>query len=197
MTNYNESRIYKIWCNLQGVDEIYIGSSARFIERCKLHESDCNNINSPRYSYKLYQYIRNNGGFQNFKIHVIEEFPCENRTSLNIREEYWKKELQPTLNTNRAYRTEEELKEDLIQYRTDNPEYFKQYRNQYRQQYPEYFKQNNNNRPKGKFNCSNCDKTYTYTNKKTHLKSKYCKNYKSTASESSTESIINSDTDVE
>ena len=192
MANYNESRIYKIWCNLEGINEIYIGSSARFIERCKLHESDCNNINSPRYGYKLYQYIRNNGGFENFKIHVIEEFPCENRTSLNIREEYWKKELQPTLNTNKAHITDAEKKAQLNQYRTDNKEYFDHYRINNK----EYFKQKNDNRPK-LVQCPNCDRKCQYSNKKQHMRSKYCMNYKSTPSESSTESFINSDTDVE
>jgi predicted GIY-YIG superfamily endonuclease len=199
--NYNQARIYKITCNLPTINEIYIGSTADYEQRCINHYSDCNNVNSPNYGYKVYNYIRNNGNFGNFTIDVIEHYPCANKTEMRIREQYYINAFKPTLNTNRAYRTEEELKEYnneySNQYRNDNPEYFKQYQNQYRQQYPEYFKQNNNNRPKGKFNCSNCDKTYTYTNKKTHLKSKYCKNYKSTASESSTESIINSDTDVE
>ena len=105
MANYNESRIYKIWCNLQGINEIYIGSSASFINRTKLHKSDCNNINSPRYDLKLYNYIRNNGGFDNFTVEVLEKYPCKNRTELNIREEWWKNQLQPTLNTNKAHIT--------------------------------------------------------------------------------------------
>jgi hypothetical protein len=171
MANYNESRIYKIYCTLSTINEFYIGSSARYEERCILHKSDCNNINSPRYSYKLYNYIRNNGGWENFTVEVLEKFPCKNRTELNIREEWWKQQKCPTLNNNRAYRTDNEIKEDRKQF--------------------------NNNRPQGKFNCTNCDKTYTYVNKQTHLKSKYCKNYKSTTSESSTESIIHSDSDTE
>jgi hypothetical protein len=171
MANYNESRIYKIYCTLATINEFYIGSSARFEERSKLHKSDCTNINSPRYSYKLYNYIRNNGGWNNFTVEVLEKYPCKNRTELNIREEWWKQQQQPTLNNNKAHRTDEEHKE--------------------------YQQQSNNNRPIGKFNCSNCNKTYTYTNKQTHLRSKYCKNYNVTESESSSESFIESDTDVE
>jgi site-specific recombinase XerD len=68
-------------------------------------------------------------------------------------------------------------------------EYFKQYRN------------NNKDQLKSKSNqiiqCSNCDKSYRKKSKSIHVRTKYCKNYKSTTSESSTESIINSDTDVE
>ena len=165
MANYNESRIYKIWCNLQGVDEIYIGSSARFIERCKLHESDCNNINSPRYSYKLYNYIRNNGGWNNFTVEVLEKYPCNNRKELNIREEWWKQQQQPTLNERRAHITDEELKV-------------------YQQHYERKVKQ-----------CDKCGKTYKHITN--HRRTKYCKNFNATTSESTTESFIESDTDVE
>jgi hypothetical protein len=174
MTNYNESRIYKIWCNLNGIDEIYIGSSARFVGRCKLHESDCNNINSPRYGYKLYQYIRNNGGFENFTIDVLEKYPCKNKTELHIREEYWKNELNPTLNTNKAHRTEQDVK----QYQK---EYHKEYQKQ--EKCKHYLKQI--------ITCSKCGKKHDRRNTTNHQRTKYCQNYKSTSSESSTESDIN------
>ena len=37
MTNYSKSRIYKIWCDIEGIDEFYIGSTVDFKERCRLH----------------------------------------------------------------------------------------------------------------------------------------------------------------
>ena len=175
MANYNESRIYKIWCNLNGIDEIYIGSSARFINRCILHESDCNNINSPRYRLKLYNYIRNNGGFGNFTIDVIEHYPCANKKELIIREEYWKNELNPSLNHNKAHRTKQ-----------DEKQYQKEYQKEYHKEYQ-----------KQSVKCSKCGKKYNRYNTFNHQRTKYCQNYKSTASESTTESFIESDTDVE
>lgn len=169
MANYNESRIYKIYCTLSTINEFYIGSSTRYEERCMLHKSDCTNINSPRYSYKLYDYIRKNGGWENFTVEVLEKYPCKNRIELNIREEWWKQQEQPTLNTNKAHTTIEELKEQ---------------QQKYHQHYQRKVKQ-----------CDKCGKTYKH--RANHQKSKYCKNYKSTTSESSTESFIESDTDVE
>jgi hypothetical protein len=180
MANYNESRIYKIYCTLSTINEFYIGSSARYEERCILHKSDCNNINSIRYSLKLYQYIRNNGGWNNFTVEVLEKYPCKNRTELNIREEWWKKQEQPTLNERKAHRTINDKKE---------------YNNE---KTSEYYHNNSTNiklKANEVIKCSICNKTFTRANRSTHQKSKYCQNYKSTSSESSTESIIHSDSE--
>jgi hypothetical protein len=180
--NYNQARIYKITCNLPSINQIYIGSTADYEARCIAHRSDCHNVNSPNYGYKVYNYIRANGGFGNFTIDVIEHYPCANKTAMRIREQYWINEYKPTLNTNKAYRTEEEKKE-----------YGCDYSNRYYKENIDKCK----SKKKEVVHCSKCDKTYTYSNKQTHLRSKYCKNYKSTASESSSESFIESDTDVE
>ena len=45
---------------------------------------------------------------------VIEEFPCENKIELVIRERYHFDLFKPVLNTNRPYITEEERKEERI-----------------------------------------------------------------------------------
>jgi hypothetical protein len=201
--NFNQARIYKITCNLPTINEIYIGSTADYESRCIRHWSDCHNVNSPNYSFKVYNYIRNNGGFGNFTIDVIEHYPCANKTEMRIREQYYINTLKPTLNSIRAFRSEEELKEYNNQYRTDNKDYYNQYNNQYRTDNLDYFKQyrnNNKDQLKSKSNqiiqCSNCDKSYRKKCKSKHVRTEYCKNYKSTTSESSSESIINSDTDV-
>ena len=176
--NFNQARIYKITCNLPTINEIYIGSTANYEERCIKHRTHCHNVNHPSYGYKVYNYIRANGGFGNFTIDVIEHYPCANKTAMRIREQYWIDEYKPTLNNNKAYITADELKEWHQKYRINN---------------------NDQLRAKAKqvIQCSLCDKTYTKSNKLKHQKSKYCKNYIFTASESTTESFIESDTDVE
>jgi phage FluMu protein Com len=173
--NYNQARIYKISCNLPTINEIYIGSTADYETRSANHRSDCNNINSPNYSYKVYNYIRANGGFGNFTIDVIEYYPCANKKAMRIREQYWIDQLKPTLNNNRAYQSSE----DLIQYQ-------KYYQKQ-------YYQDNKIELAIKKIEiiqCSKCDKTFTRVNKSQHQKTKYCKNYNSTTSESSSESFI-------
>jgi predicted GIY-YIG superfamily endonuclease len=167
--NYNQARIYKISCNLPTINEIYIGSTADYEKRCLEHRSDCHNVNCSRYHYKVYNYIRANGGFGNFTIDVIEHYPCANKTAMRIREQYWINEYKPTLNTNRAYITNQDIKH---------------YQKDYQKQYTRKVQQ-----------CDKCDKTYKH--KTRHQKTKYCQNYKSTTSESSSESIINSDSDTD
>jgi group I intron endonuclease len=157
MANYDESKIYKIYSNLLGINEIYVGSSANFVARCDQHKSDCYNINSPRYIYKLYNYIRSNGGFNNFIIEEIEHYSCNNRTELNIREEYWKNQLNPTLNIIKAHTTKEELK---------------QYKKDYQQQ--ERIKLY----LKTIITCPKCNKNHTRRDTTHHQKTKYCKNFK-------------------
>jgi uncharacterized protein YeaO (DUF488 family) len=178
--NYNQARIYKITCNLPTINEIYIGSTADYENRCISHRSDCHNVNHPNYGYKVYNYIRNNGGFGNFTIDVIEHYPCANKTAMRIREQYWMNEYQPTLNVRRAYQTAEDLK---LQ---------KQYHNDINNK-----KESHIQNLKKLIQCSNCSKFHTKGNTTQHKRSTYCKNYKSTASESTSESFIESDTDVE
>jgi len=168
---YNQSRIYKISCNLPSINQIYIGSTADFETRCISHRADCYNINSTNYSYKVYNYIRNNGGFGNFTIDVIEHYPCADKTALRIREQYWINEYKPTLNSIRAYMTKEEEKQ-----------YQKQYQKEYQKQIT---------------TCLKCGKNHTIANTTHHRRTKYCQNHQSTPSESTTESFIESDTDVE
>ena len=67
---------------------IYIGSTHDKIEREKNHKSDCNNENQEtHYNLKVYIFIRDNGGWDNWIFEVIEEFPCENKIELVIQEQ--------------------------------------------------------------------------------------------------------------
>ena len=51
MTDYSKSRIYKIWCDIEGIDEFYIGSTNDFKERCTGH---LDRYNSSKYNLKVY-----------------------------------------------------------------------------------------------------------------------------------------------
>jgi hypothetical protein len=100
--------VYKLYCD--GIDEFYIGSSFDMKERKRQHKHNCNNPNSKKYNYKLYQYIRANGEFANWKFEILVEKEFENKTALRIKEKECIKLLNPSLNSRSAYRTEEERK---------------------------------------------------------------------------------------
>ena len=67
---------------------IYIGSTHDENKREQEHKSNWNNENYKGYNLKVYIFIRDNGGYDNWIFEVIEEFPCENKIELVIRERY-------------------------------------------------------------------------------------------------------------
>ncbi len=101
-----EGHIYKLYCD--GVDEFYIGSTWDMKQRKWKHKSKCYNINAKEYKLKVYQYIRANSGFSNWKFEILETALFENKTSLLIREQHYKNSLNPSLNDRNAYQSKEE-----------------------------------------------------------------------------------------
>ena len=60
--------IYKICCNTNECDEVYVGSTKAFRSRKYTHKCICDNINSKLYNIKIYQTIRANGGWDNWRM---------------------------------------------------------------------------------------------------------------------------------
>ena len=124
--------IYKLVCLDTTYHEVYIGSTTCFKQRKYQHKSNCYNEKCKEYNFKVYQYIREHGGFGNFAMVEIEKYPCENGRQLEAREEHWRKELGATLNGNRAFSTDEEkrvqVKEGGVKFNNRNPTYRKDYR---------------------------------------------------------------------
>jgi hypothetical protein len=52
--------------------------------------------------------IRQAGGWDKCEMIPIEEYECEGQIQARIREEYWRREYKASMNTLRAYITEEE-----------------------------------------------------------------------------------------
>jgi len=100
--------VYKLYCD--GIEDFYIGSSFDMKERKRKHKEVCNNDKSKDYNYKVYVFIRANGGFDNWKFEILVEKEFENKTALRIKEKECMVLLKPLLNSNNAYRTEEERK---------------------------------------------------------------------------------------
>jgi len=67
-TKWNKKKniIYKIVCNDLNVKEIYVGHTTNLYTRKATHKSFCNNLENPHIQIKIYQVIRNNGGWENW-----------------------------------------------------------------------------------------------------------------------------------
>ena len=181
-SKYANGQIYWIHCRDAKINQFYVGSTCNFYDRREQHIGDCYNNKRDNYNSALYRYIRANGGWNNFTMDTIEPYPCNNKLELLMNEQEWINILEPKLNKANAY-TSPEMKLQQQIANPDNP-YFKN-----------IFRLTQHKREV--IQCDKCDRTYTRDNKSHHQNSKYCKNYIFTASESTSESFIESDTDVE
>ena len=97
MVNYSNGKIYKIVCTLPNIDDIYVGGTAK----PKLSDRMCCHIyeaKGSKWNFKLYKFMRLHG-IQNFKIELLEEYSCQSRKELGVREQYWMDILKPSLNS--------------------------------------------------------------------------------------------------
>ena len=93
--------IYKIYDN-NNKDEFYIGSTQNFSSRMSHHKKNVRNKVGKRYWCKVYQYIRANGGWDNFTCDVIEAGTCDGTGFIKQKEQYYIDLQKPTLNSIRA-----------------------------------------------------------------------------------------------
>jgi hypothetical protein len=90
---FSKAKIYAI-LDSQG-QHIYIGSTQqRLCERKRGHRQDY--IRHPH--IRLYKHITDNGGWNDFRFEVIEDYPCETKKELLQREGHYIRELKPLCN---------------------------------------------------------------------------------------------------
>ena len=123
--SYDKTAIYKIACKDPSITDVYVGSTTNVNKRRYKHKYFCYDENSSKYNFKVYDFIRKNGGWDNWDLVVIEEYPCENKIQMLQRERHHLEQLQATLNSKYPYRTKEEAKEMMKNYMID---YNKKYR---------------------------------------------------------------------
>jgi hypothetical protein len=114
MVNYNKSSIYKLCCKDVNIKEEYVGSTTRFERRKAEHKTGCNNEKNPSYNYYVYQFIRENGGIENWDMVQIEEVNVNNKRELGTRERYWIETLKAELNCNIPTRTLKEYEDYMF-----------------------------------------------------------------------------------
>jgi L-lysine 2,3-aminomutase len=96
--------VYRLVCKDVNANEIYVGSSTSLRNRRSDHKKCSNNADGKKYNYKVYQYIRANGGWNNFNLIPIERMEFEWGWELKDRERFHMEALHATLNsqTNQA-----------------------------------------------------------------------------------------------
>lgn len=133
MVDYNNAIIYKIVHKENKEDVLYIGHTTNFRKRKNHHKTTCNNntnINSHSH-YKIYKYIRENGGWDCFVMSEVEKYPSKSKSKVREREQYWFNQFNPILNNKKAFSTEDEIKEYYLSYPQVNKEKRQKWENEY------------------------------------------------------------------
>jgi hypothetical protein len=124
------------------------------------------------YNIKVYKFIRSNGGWENWEMVKIASVWDKSTKSLFQIEEDYKNQYKPTLNTFRAYITEEQKKEYEKEYYQNNIEHKLKY-------HKERYEKNKDRileKQKEKFTCD-CGSTLRKIDRTKHYKSKKHKSF--------------------
>lgn len=111
--DYSKTIIYKIVCNDLNITDVYVGSTTDFIRRKGQHKQCCNNEKAKNYNLKVYQTIRQNGGWGNFSMVEIEKCPCNDSNESHARERYHYELLNAKLNVKYPGRSKQEYHESI------------------------------------------------------------------------------------
>jgi len=155
------STVYKIFCKDSNILDCYIGSTTDYKKRCNGHKSSCNNPTNKRHYYKVYQFIRNNGGWDNFDTEILISAEIKDKKQLLQLERQAVNLFKPSLNVQIPLRTRAEyyiahsdkIKNTQNQYRIDNIDKFL------------------------KVHSCICGSTYTFSNRHQHFKTKKHKKF--------------------
>jgi hypothetical protein len=114
--DYSNTIIYKIFCKDPSIKEIYIGHTTNFVNRKSTHKSHCKSSN-----YKLYCYIRKHGGWDNWKILILDDINCKNYEEARKAEQSYIDKYNSDLNSLNAYCVKD--KEEKIEKEYNEKEY--------------------------------------------------------------------------
>ena len=191
--DYSKTDFYKIVCRDLNIQYFYIGHTTDFKTRKGCHKRVCNNPNDKNHNMPLYKFIRDNEGWENFDMIWLETQNYQTSKEARKREQDLITELKPSLNSMKAYTSEEERKAKKQEWEENNREHTKEYKHNWnlenkdrvsekkKQKYKEnpepqierskrnYHKNIEENRAKRNRVCDcPCGETYTYANKKRH-----------------------------
>ena len=126
MPKYENALVYKLCCDDPEITDIYVGSTCNFKVRKQKHKSSCNNENGEHFNRYVYQYIRENGGWDAWSMILVKKYPhVVDNQELVMKERKWVTILKATLN--------KQIPGALLELGTT--EYARQYARQYSTQY--------------------------------------------------------------
>jgi hypothetical protein len=108
---YSSTILYKLCCKDLNIKDLYVGHTTNFTKRKHNHKGRCCNENDKSYHFKVYQFIRDNGGWENWELIEIEKCNFNDENEAKARERYWIETLNSSLNSYIPLRTVKEYRE--------------------------------------------------------------------------------------
>jgi predicted GIY-YIG superfamily endonuclease len=115
-TDYTNTVIYKISCKDPFVTDLYVGHTTDFTKRLKSHRHACGDATAQN---KLYTFMREHGGWQNWKMEMVYFFGCNGLSEAREKEQEYFVSLGATLNGIEPY-PKSETKEESASVLIDN-----------------------------------------------------------------------------
>ena len=103
-TDYSNTLIYKIYCKDPVINDVYVGHTTNFVQRKFSHKQGA--LHS---SNKLYDTIRNNGGWANWKMDIVAFFDCQDLREARQKEQEYFLSCKATLNSIEPFPTPKEV----------------------------------------------------------------------------------------
>jgi hypothetical protein len=91
-------------------DNVYIGSTTDLHKRKLKHKTSCISEKNKKFHYKLYQYVRENGGFDNFRFTILRVCNDVDKMERFKLEQSFIDVYEPTLNIRSASQTQKEYR---------------------------------------------------------------------------------------
>ena len=159
--DYSNTIIYKICCKDDTIKDVYVGHTTNFVKRKYTHKNSCNDLKNV---VKIYNVIRENGGWDNWDMIEIAKYNCKDSTEARIKENEHYNLLKATLNSSPPYSDKYNLiKKKEYQLSSNNQE-------KYTQHFSEVHSFCGNSKEQSKiannFICKKCD---YYTSKKSNF----------------------------
>ena len=97
--DYSNTIFYKIFCKDPNIKELYVGLTTNFVQRKHAHKQSCTNEKVPNHNCKLYNVIRNTGGWNNWQMEIIAFHNCKDSYEAHKKEQEYFEMLGATLNS--------------------------------------------------------------------------------------------------
>ena len=161
-SNIDNYIMYKICPKNSNLNYSYIGHTNNFAFRKSQHKLPCIDIAHNKSHYKLYETIRQNGGWDEWEMIEIEKLIGKTKLEARIREQELIEEHGANLNSLKAYISDEQRKEIKRQitnkYREENKELIKEQTKKYKEDHKEIIAEQMK-----KYRAENKEKIYEQT----------------------------------